>query len=49
MGDRRTPLLGRLAVHLGMLSTEQLVECLAEQERGSPRRNLGEIFVVKGP
>jgi twitching motility protein PilT len=43
-----TALLGRLAVHLKMISLEQLAEATREQSRGDPPQRLGDILVEKG-
>jgi len=41
-------LLGRLAVHLKMISPEQLAAATHEQAAGDPPRRLGDILVEKG-
>jgi twitching motility protein PilT len=43
-----TALLGGLAVHLKMISLEQLAEATREQSKGDPPQRLGEILVEKG-
>jgi twitching motility protein PilT len=43
-----TALLGRLAVHLKMISLEQLAAATREQSKGDPPLRLGEILVEKG-
>jgi len=42
------PLLGRLAVHLKMISMEQLAAAMREQGATTSSRRLGEIFVDQG-
>ncbi len=49
MSDKKTPsLLGRLAVHLNMLTDEQVAECTREQARDANPKPAGEYFVDKG-
>ena len=43
-----TALLGRLAVHLKMITLEQLAEATREQSRSDPPPRLGDILVEKG-
>jgi twitching motility protein PilT len=43
-----TALLGRLAVHLKMISLEQLAQATREQSKSDPPQRLGEILVEKG-
>ncbi|MFI5217812.1 MAG: type IV pilus twitching motility protein PilT, partial [Candidatus Limnocylindria bacterium] len=43
-----TALLGRLAVHLKMISLEQLAEATREQSKGDPPKRLGDILTDKG-
>ncbi len=45
---RENVLFGKLAVKKEFISGEQLEECLAEQKRLTPKRNIGEILVIKG-
>jgi len=45
--SRPTPLLGRIALHLGMLTMDQLAEATREQAQGRGP-NLGTILVEKG-
>src|SRR5262245_11017334 len=42
------PLLGRLAVHLKMISMDQLAEAVREQGRAGEEAKLGEILVARG-
>lgn len=49
MSDKKSPsLLGRLAVHLGMLTQEQVSECTREQACDANPKPAGEYFVGKG-
>ncbi len=49
MSDKKSPsLLGRLAVHLGMLTDEQVAECTREQARDANPKPVGEYFVDNG-
>jgi twitching motility protein PilT len=41
-------LLGRLAVHLKMISLEQLAQAIDQQSNGDPHQRLGDILVSKG-
>jgi pyruvate/2-oxoglutarate dehydrogenase complex dihydrolipoamide acyltransferase (E2) component len=43
-----TALMGRLAVHLKMISLEQLAEATREQSKGDPPKRLGDILIDKG-
>lgn len=45
-GARPTPLLGRIALHLDMITMDQLAE--ATREQGQRGRNLGTILLEKG-
>src|SRR5882724_11091214 len=42
------PLLGRLAVHLKMISMDQLTEAIRAQGRAGEDAKLGEILVARG-
>ena len=49
MGDSKpAPLMGRLAVHLKMITMDQLAEATREQGRQTDSAPLGDIFVDKG-
>jgi hypothetical protein len=45
---RESVLFGKLVMREGLLSADQVNECLAEQAREGERRSLGEIMVAKG-
>ena len=47
MSEKKVPLIGRLAVQLKLIGTEQLYVALREQVRGSQKR-LGTIMLEKG-
>ena len=44
MSNQPVPLLGRLAVHLKMITMEQLAEALREQGKAGEERNLGAVL-----
>src|SRR5258705_13405417 len=46
-GNKGDLLLGRIAVREGLLTREQLYDCLTAQER-NPARKLGRIMVARG-
>jgi twitching motility protein PilT len=48
MGTRSLPLMGRIAVHLKLITHDQLSELTRLQEREGHRKNLGDLMVDQG-
>src|SRR5581483_4660336 len=46
--SKESVLFGKLVIREGLLSAEQVHECLAQQARSGETRSLGEIMVAKG-
>ena len=46
--ERAKTLMGRIAVHSGLITMEQLAEATREQGSLGRRKNIGDIFVEKG-
>ena len=45
---RPVPLLGRIAIHLKLITHDQLAEATQQQERDGHQQNLGELLMERG-
>ena len=46
--SRPAPLLGRIAIHLKMITHDQLARATQQQERDGHKQNLGDLMVEIG-